>query len=358
VTRWWWLALGLLGACRAGGTEAALRQVLAEERQAHLDTDADLLASNLADTLVSIDAGAIDPEPRDRVRDQFRHYFAGARYLTWDDDRDPVVRVAPGGELAWVARRVRIARDEPALGGGTRRRALISAWTATYAWRAGRWQMTSVTSTFLPDSPADRILAGAQRAIGPAALDRLEGVRATAAASGPGTTFQVTVTSRRSGEARVDFSTGWGAGIGAHDRWTRTGDSTGPLSPAMETFLRGHEIHLTLLAPESRYPALAFGGRVRLDGREVLSLVGADALGGRVELYYAPDDTLPVGYRVLDQARPERGPVTLTVGDWEPRDGFRLFTTAQFRQGGEVFRYRFTEVQLDPPVADSLFDAP
>jgi len=354
---WWLLALVLIGGCRTGGSESALRQVLDQERRAHRETDADLLASNLADTLISVDDGSIRSETRERVRDQFRAYFTGAHYLTWDDESRPLIEIAPAGDLAWVARRVRVSREEPGLGDVTRRRDFVSAWTATYRWRAGRWEMTSVTSTFLPDSPADRILAGARRAIGGHGA-RLTSVRATAAASGPSTSFEVTVSSRRSGEARVDFSGGFSAGIGRHRRWARTADSTGPLTPEMETFLRGHEIHLTLLAPESRYPTLGFGGRVDLDGRAALSLVGADALGGRVELFFATADTLPLGYRVIDQARPERGPVTLTVGDWVPRDGRRIFTTARFRQGNETFRYRFTDVVLDPPLPDSLFDVP
>ena len=350
------LLAALAPAC-TGDREAALRRVLAEERQAHLATDAGLLARNLADTLISIDDGVISFQPRARVREQFEGYFAGARYSAWEDDVAPVIRIGPSGDLAWVARRVRVARDEPDLGGGTTRRAFTGAWTATYTWTDGGWRMTSVTSTFVPDSPAERLLAGARRAVGAAALARVRTVRAVADARGPTGPFRVTVISRRSGEARLDFSGGLSAGLGRRARWLRAADSVGPLTPAMETFLRGHELHLSLLAAETRYRELGFGGTVELDGRPALSLVGRDALGGRVELFYSPSDTLPLGYRVMDQVR-RRGTVTVTVGDWERRDGLRLFTSATFRQGVETFRYRFTAIELDPPVADSTFEAP
>jgi hypothetical protein len=56
--------------------------------------------------------------------------------------------------MAWVIRMVRVEREEPAGDGGRRSRKFVSAYTATYERRAGRWRMTTVTSTFLPQPPA------------------------------------------------------------------------------------------------------------------------------------------------------------------------------------------------------------
>ena len=58
---------------------AALDSMLADGRRAHLETDAGRLAAGLADSLVSLDAGAVSVQPRDSVRAMFVRYFAGAR---------------------------------------------------------------------------------------------------------------------------------------------------------------------------------------------------------------------------------------------------------------------------------------
>jgi hypothetical protein len=38
-------------------------------------------------------------------------------------------------------------------GAVSRRRVLVSGYSATFAWRAGRYRMTTVTSTVLPQPP-------------------------------------------------------------------------------------------------------------------------------------------------------------------------------------------------------------
>ena len=138
----------------SGGDPAALRRLLDEDRQAHLQLDAALLASHLADTLLSIESGQVARIPRGEVESTFRSYFAGAHYTAWEDVEPPVVRIAPGGQMAWVVRKVRVDREQPGAGGTLQRRQFTSAWTATYEWRSSRWQMTTVTSTFVPEPAA------------------------------------------------------------------------------------------------------------------------------------------------------------------------------------------------------------
>ena len=144
------------GEGRAAGTRAArlaLDSMLAEGRTAHLETNAEQLAAGLADTLISIDAGVISRQPRDSVRAMFDRYFAGASYRTWEDVQPPVVQISDDNSLAWVARVVCVDREEPVAGGQRRRRTFVSAYSATFVRRSGRWTMTTVTSTFLPTPP-------------------------------------------------------------------------------------------------------------------------------------------------------------------------------------------------------------
>ena len=106
---------------------AALDSMLAGGRRAHLETDAGRLAAGLADSLVSLDAGAVSVQPR--------------------------VVLSADRSLAWVSRVVCVDREEPDDSGGRRRRVFVSGYSATFAWQAGRYRMTTVTSTVLPQPP-------------------------------------------------------------------------------------------------------------------------------------------------------------------------------------------------------------
>ena len=153
------VALLFVSACQPGGTvdsaarEAeleSLRAILESDRQAHLETDARRLVSNLADTLIDVSRGEIMPESRADVEESFASYLEGAEYYAWDDLVPPIIRMSDDLSMAWVARKVRVERDAPDGQGGMRRTAFVSAWLATYEKRAGAWKMTAVASTFAP----------------------------------------------------------------------------------------------------------------------------------------------------------------------------------------------------------------
>jgi hypothetical protein len=132
---------------------AALHSMLVDGRRAHLETDAGRLAAGLADSLVSLDAGAVSVQPRDSVRAMFARYFAAARYHAWEDVVPPRVILSADRSLAWVSRVVCVDREEPDSNGGRRRRVFVSGYSATFAWQAGRYRMTTVTSTVHPEPP-------------------------------------------------------------------------------------------------------------------------------------------------------------------------------------------------------------
>lgn len=136
------------GASTREGELQALRAILESDRRAHLETDARRLVSNLADTLVDVADGEIVHKLRADVEESFAAYFEGAEYHAWDDMAPPIVRMSDDLSMAWVARQVRVERDEPDGQGGMRRTRFVAAWIATYEKRAGAWKMTAVASTF------------------------------------------------------------------------------------------------------------------------------------------------------------------------------------------------------------------
>lgn len=349
----------LLGACTSGSDRAALERILESDRRAHFETDAGLLAANLADSLLVVDGSRVHRVSREDVRRQFEAVFDGAVYHRWEDLEPPAITVSADGSMAWVTRRVSVDREAPGLGGRLERERFESAWTATYAAADGAWRMTSVTSTFarIPD-PA-LIVAGARRATGAdPGLAGVGFVRFDASATGPGGAFSVRLAATPEGAVRVDFSEGLSAAIGRAASWVRTAPDAEveTLGDTLATFVRGHDLVMNLLAPGTRFASLRYAGIERFDGREAIRLDGIDAVEGPVQLYYARADTLPLGFAQLDHVR-GRGRVTVTVGDWRAESGIRLPHFARFVQGEEIFEYHM-EMEVLSSAPEDAFASP
>lgn len=341
------------------GREAALRAVLEAERQAHLEVDAGALAGLVADTLLTIQDGAIEPVTREQVLGQFRAYFQGASYARWNDLEPPRLRLSADGAEAAVHRRIEVDRSEPGLGVASRRVRFESAWTATYRWEDSGWRMASVTSTFPPPpDEARQIVMGARRAVGLEMLPSDSVLRAEVDAQSPDGPFQVTVHSSATGEASLGFAGGPTFTAIRGGGWTDAGDGERrPLTVEELTFLRGHEIHLTLLDPWLRVEGVVALGETTLRGESVLWLRGRDALDGPVDLYYRLGDTVPAGFTVTDRMNPGAPPVLVTAGPWMDDGGSpALARTATFQQGDERFEYRYRELGWVAP-DEAVFEA-
>ena len=354
------VATAVASSCTSGGGREDLLTVLARDRSAHLAADASLLAESLADTVWNIDEGRIRPVSRAELRRAFEGYFEGAVYRAWDDLAPPVIRISRDGSLAWVARRVIVDREAPGFGGRIEREHFESAWTATYSHASGRWRMTSAASTFVELPSAAQILAGARRALVPSGGRTLPGyVRFHAEAHGPGGSFEVSLAAGSDGSARIDFHPGLSMGITQESGWMvpTAGSPPVALSDTLETFLRGHDLIMNVVYPESRYGSLRFAGVESFAGAPALRVDGRDALGGPIQLYYATVDSVPLGYRVIDHVR-GAGPVRTVLSAWSDQNGIRWPEAARFEQGAEVFEYRITAVETAELGDDTVFAAP
>ena len=133
--------------------QRALLAILEGDRRAHLETDVARLVGNVGDELLDVSSGVIQRRTRSEVEDLFERVFDGAAYERWEDTEPPRLKVSADGTLAWVTRRVEVRRSSVGADGQEQRTSFISAYSSTYEKRDGSWKMTSVTSTFLPDSP-------------------------------------------------------------------------------------------------------------------------------------------------------------------------------------------------------------
>jgi hypothetical protein len=342
---------------------AALEAGLADGRRAHYTADADLLASGLDNTLVSLDAGVSIVQTRDSVRAMFARYFAGAAYRTWENVEPPRITLSDDGSLATVLQVVCVDREEPDSAGDRRRRVFVTAYGSSHRWRGGRWRMATVVSTFLPrpprrcpaaspDSTARRILDAAARRLG---AQKVENVEAVATVQGPRRRFEASVRSARDGRARLALGPDFLAGFGPAGAWqAERGRLTKPDS-ATRTVVRGHELHLLVLAPESRWHDPLYLGLLPWPGDAALAVSLLDELDTPAVLYLSRRDTLPVGLRLVNHTGVGAARVDVTFDDWTVTDGVRLFRRAAFQHGADRYDYRYTTLRLNH-LADTAFE--
>jgi ketosteroid isomerase-like protein len=129
---------------------AELMELHEMQRAAHVERDAARLVAIFADDFMSVDAGRIDRPERAASQARLQAYFDRSTFLEWDDISPPIVRVSDDGSMAYVIvhKRVRLrAANDP----GAEEQESVFAWTSTYERRDGRWQLTSVASTRVPE---------------------------------------------------------------------------------------------------------------------------------------------------------------------------------------------------------------
>jgi hypothetical protein len=148
-----WFLLWILGSsflCAADSDLAHDRESLlalhARERQAHLKGDADLLASGVADQIVSIEYGKVELLSREELRRQFAQRFAQVKYSSWDNVVEPIVSISPDGHMAWIVIQVKARLSDVSGPRAGQPRGFTSSWISTFEKRGGDWQMVGISS--------------------------------------------------------------------------------------------------------------------------------------------------------------------------------------------------------------------
>jgi hypothetical protein len=204
-----------------------------------------------------------------------------------------------------------------------------------------------------PD-PVGEVLTAARHRIGwEDAGSAVVDLRATVAWAGP--PYEVEILSAGSGAVRLAFVDGAIFGV-AGDRGIAvlSPGTASALTDSLESFLRGHDVFFNLVAPGPRFGALRVAGTTEFAGHSAVVLVGTDAVGADVRLYYAMSDSMPLGYEVEDHLR-GAGTVTTEVRAWAVRDGRSIPQHLQFRQGADTFDYTIRAFDLLEHVPDALF---
>jgi hypothetical protein len=208
-----------------------------------------------------------------------------------------------------------------------------------------------------PDPQAYQILAGSRRALG--ATDRVHNISALARVTGPHGSFETRVYSARDGRARLDLGGQFLAGVGACHGWL-VDDSARmvrPLDKVSRSVVRGHELHMLVIAPETRWKKPRVRGIQPWAGESAIALEFRDDLGEPALLYLRSSDTLPVGLELMNHTGHGAADVKVTLDKWEKVGKVRLFRRAVFEHGGNRYVYDYTKLQVNGTV-EMLFEAP
>jgi hypothetical protein len=208
-----------------------------------------------------------------------------------------------------------------------------------------------------PDPVAFQILSGARRAMGEA--ERVETIAAIARVSGPHGSFETRVYSARDGRARLDLGGQFLGGVGACHGWL-VDDAAGrvrPLDLVNRSVVRGHELHMLVIAPETRWKKAQSRGTQMWNGEPALAVEFQDDLDERAAVYFRPSDTLPLGIELVNHTGHGDPEVEITVSEWKKVQGVRLFRRAVFAHGGDRYEYEYTDLRVNP-IIETMFDPP
>jgi len=205
-----------------------------------------------------------------------------------------------------------------------------------------------------PPAAARQILDGAYRAVrvGSEPRGRKLELMAHASVAGPNESFHTRIHSSSEGWVRMEqMPFGLVAGVGPEGEW-QADPSTGIVGPLglPLSFMRGHEVHMLALAPESRLSGSRTLETATFTGRSALAVAMSLPSGDSLVAYFSPIDTLPLGLRVT-WTDPH---VEVVWSGWTIRNGYRLFEDAVFTQGSDQFRYVFDTLRVGP-IPDSIF---
>ena len=202
---------------------------------------------------------------------------------------------------------------------------------------------------------AERVLAAARaRMGGTAAISAVRSLVTIADCEGPKRNYRTTVRSDRSGavEFQQDFTNGSTYRIAYEGR--RPADhiprprrlTQSELANRAE--VQGHEVHMIVLAPGTRYGGPDSVRDTVFRGQRAIGVVFHDTLGGPVVEYFAKRDTLPLGFTFPDREVPAPGSVSMVLSEWRRVNGILLPRYAVYWQGGKAYRFRYTSIEINP----------
>jgi hypothetical protein len=136
-----------------GADETELLRLHAELIAAHQTNDVERWMAVEASEIVSANGGVVGFLDYERRRQQRARYLAATTFHTYQDVRDPIVRVSRDGTLGWVMAEVEVRGET---GEATSREEFhdVWAWVELYQKIEGHWRLVGNVSNRRPGGGA------------------------------------------------------------------------------------------------------------------------------------------------------------------------------------------------------------
>ncbi len=130
-----------------GKEEAAIRQLLAQERTAHFNLDTELFISEFADSMIQVNRGVVSSPTREQQKERIGRYFGSVEFDKWDDTAEPLIRFSDDGSLAYAIIQKEVILHYPDSTGNRFYDTARYAWVSVYRKQNGAWKVETNIST-------------------------------------------------------------------------------------------------------------------------------------------------------------------------------------------------------------------
>lgn len=124
-----------------------IKKLLEQSRKAHFEGDINLFVSDIAEGLISVNAGKVSITTPSKMKSGMSGYLQNTHFIKWDDEMEPIIRFSEDKSMAYaIVRKLVISKDKNAI-------ASAPADTSRYAWISvyrkidNEWKMESIVST-------------------------------------------------------------------------------------------------------------------------------------------------------------------------------------------------------------------
>jgi hypothetical protein len=124
-----------------------IKKLLEQSRKAHFEGDIDLFVSDIADSLISVNAGRVSITTASKMKSGMGDYIQNTQFIKWDDEMEPIIRFSNDKSMAYaIVKKLVIIKDKNAA-------ASVPADTSRFAWISvyrktdNQWKMESIVST-------------------------------------------------------------------------------------------------------------------------------------------------------------------------------------------------------------------
>jgi len=124
----------------------AIRQLLQQERKAHLDRDVDLFLSEFAPGIYSINRGVF-LNCQKRNSGKIQAYFNAVKFIKWDDVPEPVIKFSDDHSLAYAIVQKQLILEKKDSAGKIETDTTDFAWTSIYRKHKNEWKIECNIST-------------------------------------------------------------------------------------------------------------------------------------------------------------------------------------------------------------------